>query len=72
VSLAVLAFTAGGAVVAVGTSAQPAAATVVNPGSDGFGGGGHGHGHDRPLHFGPFEFPRYGSVSGGFSWGVRD
>ncbi|WDV53811.1 hypothetical protein PV963_27350 [Streptomyces coeruleorubidus] len=48
--------------------------TVVNPGADEFGGGQGGHGghHDGPLHFGPFEFPRYGSVSGGFSWGVRD
>ncbi|MET9680151.1 hypothetical protein [Streptomyces coeruleorubidus] len=71
VSLAALALTAGGTVVAAGASAQPAATTVVNPGPDGFGGGHGGH-HDRPLHFGPFEFPRYGSVSGGFSWGVRD
>lgn len=70
VSLAALALTAGGTVVAASASAQPAAATVGNPGPEGFGGGGHGH--DRPLHFGPFEFPRYGSVSGGFSWGVRD
>jgi hypothetical protein len=73
VSLAALALTAGGTVVAAAASAQPAAAAIGDPGSDGFGGGGgHGHGHDRPLHFGPFEFPRYGSVSGGFSWGVRD
>jgi hypothetical protein len=28
-------------------------------------------GHDRPLHLGPFEFPRNGSLSGGFSWGMR-
>jgi hypothetical protein len=69
-SLAALAFTAGGTVVAA-ASAQPAATTVVNPGPEGFGGG-HGGDHDRPLHFGPFEFPRHGSVSGGFSWGVRD
>ncbi|MFJ8079044.1 hypothetical protein ACIQ6Y_00250 [Streptomyces sp. NPDC096205] len=27
-----------------------------------------GHGHDRPLRFGPFEFPRSGTVSGGFAW----
>ncbi|WP_309096475.1 hypothetical protein [Streptomyces sp.] len=72
VSLAALALTAGGTVMAAAASAQPAAAAIGDPGSDGFGGGGHGHGHDRPLHFGPFEFPRYGSVSGGFSWGVRD
>ncbi|MER7401796.1 hypothetical protein ABT373_04730 [Streptomyces sp. NPDC000070] len=73
VSLAALALTAGGAVVAAGASALPAATTVVNPGPEGFGGGGgHGGHHDGPLHFGPFEFPRYGSVSGGFSWGVRD
>ncbi|MDT0387522.1 MULTISPECIES: hypothetical protein [Streptomyces] len=70
VSLAALALTAGGTVMAAAASAQPAAAAIGNPGPDGFGGGGHGH--DRPLHFGPFEFPRYGSVSGGFSWGVRD
>ncbi|MFF8671341.1 hypothetical protein [Streptomyces sp. NPDC015242] len=70
VSLAALALTAGGTVTAAAASAQPAAAAIGNPGPDGFGGGGHGH--DRPLHFGPFEFPRYGSVSGGFSWGVRD
>ncbi|MER8222104.1 hypothetical protein ABTZ58_16240 [Streptomyces sp. NPDC094143] len=68
VSLAALALTAGGTVMAAAASAQPAAAAIGNPGPDGFGGGGH----DRPLHFGPFEFPRYGSVSGGFSWGVRD
>lgn len=71
VSLAALALTAGGTVVAAGASAQPAATTVVNPGPEGFGGGHGGH-HDGPLRFGPFEFPRYGSISGGFSWGVRD
>ncbi|MEV0241523.1 hypothetical protein AB0I06_16545 [Streptomyces sp. NPDC050674] len=43
------------------------------PEPDGTGGanGYHG-GRERPLHFGPFEFPRYGSVSGGFTWGLRD
>ncbi|MFJ3442753.1 hypothetical protein ACIPM2_16465 [Streptomyces sp. NPDC086081] len=79
VSLAALALTAGGTALAAAAPAQPAAAAapaqpaaaaIGNPGPDGFGGGGHGH--DRPLHFGPFEFPRYGTVSGGFSWGVRD
>jgi hypothetical protein len=65
VSLAALALTAGGTVVAAGASAQAAATTVVYPGPDGFGGGRH----DGPLHYGPFEFPHYGSVSGGFSWG---
>ncbi|GGW34278.1 hypothetical protein [Streptomyces caelestis] len=68
VSLSALALTAGGTVVAAGASAQPAATTVVNPGPDGLGGG---H-HDGPPHYGPFEFPRYGSVSGGFSWSVQD
>ncbi|GGW91385.1 hypothetical protein [Streptomyces lomondensis] len=78
ISLAALALTAGGTVVAAGASARPADTTIGNPGPDGFGGGhggghgGHGGHHDGPLHFGPFEFPRYGSVSGGFSWGVRD
>ncbi|MEU6916770.1 hypothetical protein [Streptomyces olindensis] len=74
ISLAALALTAGGTA-AAGASAQPAATTIGNPGPDGFGGGhggGHGGHHDGPLNFGPFEFPRYGSVSGGFSWGVRD
>ncbi|MFI8190841.1 hypothetical protein ACIF8T_18850 [Streptomyces sp. NPDC085946] len=64
---AAFALTAGGAVTATSTSAVPAP-VVDEPAPQGFGHGGHG----RPLHFGPFEFPRYGSLSGGFSWGARD
>jgi hypothetical protein len=41
----------------------------------GWGGGpGHGHGHGHhapPLMFGPFEIPREGGVSSGFSWSMR-
>ncbi|MFD0315532.1 hypothetical protein [Streptomyces flavalbus] len=67
VAVAAVALTAG--LGATAASARPATAPVaVNPGPDG---GFHGGGHDRPLHFGPFEFPRHGSVSGGFSWGMR-
>ncbi|MGW0423322.1 hypothetical protein [Streptomyces sp. NPDC003015] len=69
VSLAALALTAGGA-------ATAASASALHPRtvSDGFddGPGGYPGGHGRPLHLGPFEFPRSGSISGGFQWGVRD
>lgn len=69
-SLAALALTAGaGATSAVAAPQAPAA--VGGPGPD-FGDEGRGgFGHDRPLHFGPFEFPRSGTISGGFSWGMR-
>ncbi|MFC7984407.1 hypothetical protein [Streptomyces sp. NPDC057336] len=68
VSLAALALTAGGAVSAAG-AAEASAAAVAALGPDG---GGHGSrgGHEPPLHFGPFELPKFGSVSGGFSWGL--
>ncbi|MEV0638494.1 hypothetical protein AB0I77_26845 [Streptomyces sp. NPDC050619] len=73
VSLAALALTAGGTV-AASASALPAP-VVSGPGPDGFGddggngGGGGGH-YEHPLRFGPFEFPRSGSISGGFAWGT--
>ncbi|WP_217242911.1 hypothetical protein [Streptomyces sp. AC555_RSS877] len=63
VSLAALALTAGGTAAASAT-AVPAPA-FGSPGPDGFGGR-----HQQPLHFGPFEIPRSGSISGGFSWGM--
>ncbi|POX45090.1 hypothetical protein C3489_35025 [Streptomyces sp. Ru71] len=71
-SVAALAVLAGGVATAASASAQPAqsAEALAYPGpggSDDY----HG-GHDRPLRFGPFEFPRYGTVSGGFTWGLKD
>ncbi|MDQ0773502.1 Spy/CpxP family protein refolding chaperone [Streptomyces aurantiacus] len=79
-ALAALALTAGAtatatAAAAASASARPAQA-VNQPAADdfdGYPGEGHGHGHgqERPLHFGPFEIPRNGTVSGGFSWGMR-
>jgi hypothetical protein len=66
VSLAALALTAGGAVSAAG-AAEVSAPAVVSPGP---GGGGFNGGHEPPMHFGPFEIPKFGSVSGGFSWGL--
>ncbi|MFV0137776.1 hypothetical protein ACLGIH_32075 [Streptomyces sp. HMX87] len=68
VSLVALAVTAGGAVSAAGAAPLPAPG-VISPGPGG-GHGGHG-GHEPPMHFGPFEIPKYGSVSGGFSWGLQ-
>jgi hypothetical protein len=65
VSLAALAVTGVGAVSAGAATPAAPAAPVVGPGPD-FG----GH-HGGPLHFGPFEIPRHGSLSGGFSWGMR-
>ncbi|GGL62773.1 hypothetical protein GCM10010129_03000 [Streptomyces fumigatiscleroticus] len=61
VSLAALALTAGGAVSTASASAVPTPA-VGHPGPNG---------HEPPMHFGPFEIPKYGSVSGGFSWGLQ-
>ncbi|MFE5603647.1 hypothetical protein ACFQ8O_31205 [Streptomyces coelicoflavus] len=73
VSLAALALTAGGAVSAAGAAplSAPAVASM-GPGGGGEGGGGGFNGrHEPPLHFGPFEIPKFGSVSGGFSWGLQ-
>ncbi|ANB04666.1 hypothetical protein SAM40697_0704 [Streptomyces ambofaciens] len=67
VSLAALALTAGGAVSAAGAAEVSAPAAVTSPGP---GGGGFNGGHEPPMHFGPFEIPKFGSVSGGFSWGL--
>jgi hypothetical protein len=74
VSLAAVALTAGGAATASASVAVPSAQEMSSPGPDfdGYPGNGHGNGHDRPLRFGPFEFPRTGSVSGGFAWDMRD
>ncbi|CAL9352606.1 hypothetical protein [Streptomyces sp. enrichment culture] len=70
VSLAVLALTAGGAVSAA-AAAAPSAPAVAQAGPGGEGGGeGFGGRHEPPMHFGPFEIPKFGSVSGGFSWGL--
>jgi hypothetical protein len=72
VSFAALALTAGATATAVSASARPAQA-VNQPTADGIDGyPAGGHGYHRPLHFGPFEVPRNGTVSGGFSWAVRD
>jgi hypothetical protein len=78
-ALAALALTAGATATATAASASARPAQAVNqlaaddfdgyPGEE-FGHG-HGHGQERPLHFGPFEIPRDGTVSGGFSWGLR-
>ncbi|MFB7084532.1 hypothetical protein [Streptomyces sp. NPDC056296] len=68
VSLAALALTAGGAVSAA--SAAPVSAPAVASPGPGGGGGGFNGGHEPPMHFGPFEIPKFGSVSGGFSWGL--
>ncbi|MEV0252866.1 hypothetical protein AB0H82_01105 [Streptomyces sp. NPDC050732] len=32
----------------------------------------HVRDHDHPLHVGPFDVPRHGTVSGGFTWGLED
>ncbi|BCL26681.1 hypothetical protein ACFFS2_00715 [Streptomyces aurantiacus] len=82
-ALAALALTAGATATATAASASAPPAQAVNqPAADDFDGypgeglghghgHGHGHGQERPLHFGPFEIPRDGTVSGGFSWGMR-
>ncbi|MCM1940656.1 hypothetical protein NC239_20860 [Streptomyces sp. G3] len=72
VTLAALALTAGGAVSAAGAAPQSApAVSSMGPGGGEGGGDGFGGGrHEPPLHFGPFEIPKFGSVSGGFSWGL--
>ncbi|GAA3101829.1 hypothetical protein ACFQ0X_08420 [Streptomyces rectiviolaceus] len=74
VSLAALALTAGGAATATASSLPPQAVTYpAYPGPDGFGDHeDHDHDHERPLHVGPFDVPREGTVSGGFSWDVED
>ncbi|CAM5236278.1 hypothetical protein STENM36S_09131 [Streptomyces tendae] len=70
VSLAALALTAGGAVSAAAAAPLPAPAVAsMGPGGEG-GGDGFGGRHEPPMHFGPFEIPKFGSVSGGFSWGL--
>jgi hypothetical protein len=53
-------------------AAAPQSAPAVAPvGPGGEGGEGFGGGrHEPPMHFGPFEIPKFGSVSGGFSWGL--
>ncbi|MFG3251184.1 hypothetical protein [Streptomyces sp. NPDC048187] len=70
VSLAALALTAGGAVSAATAAPQSAPAVASMGPGGGEGGGGYNGGHEPPLHFGPFEIPKFGSVSGGFSWGL--
>ncbi|MFH8484048.1 hypothetical protein [Streptomyces longisporoflavus] len=57
VSLAVLAVTAGAGAASADTltAADPVAV-------------GHPEPQDAPLNFGPFQVPRYGTVSGGFTW----
>ncbi|CAL9340079.1 hypothetical protein [Streptomyces sp. enrichment culture] len=69
VSLAAVAVAAGGAEVASAAVAERPAEQVAYPGPD-FDGY-PGSGHDRPLRFGPFEFPSAGAVSGGFKWDMR-
>jgi hypothetical protein len=69
VSVAALAVLAGGSATMAAASTQSAPA-VSYPEPDGS--GGYPRGHERPLRFGPFEFPRSGNVSGGFAWGLRD
>lgn len=71
VCLAALALTAGGAVSAA--AAAPLSAPAVaqaGPGGEGGGADGFGGRHEPPMHLGPFEIPKFGSVSGGFSWGL--
>jgi len=71
VSLAALALTAGGVATAAFASASAGPAQAVSyPGPDGADSY-QGGGHERPLRFGPFEFPRAGTVSGGFAWNTR-
>ncbi|MFJ2264057.1 hypothetical protein ACIOKD_38225 [Streptomyces sp. NPDC087844] len=70
VCLTVLAVSAGATVASA--SAQPPQ-PVTLPAADGIDGyPSPDHHRQPPLHFGPFEIPRSGTVSGGFSWGVRD
>lgn len=75
VSLTAVAVTAGGATAASASVPERPAQRVAEPGPDfdGFDGfdGHSGNRHDRPLRFGPFEFPRSGEVSGGFAWDMR-
>jgi hypothetical protein len=61
VTLAALALTAGGAVSAATAAPAVPAAANLGPG---------GHHGEPPMHFGPFEIPKFGSVSGGFNWGL--
>ncbi|MEV5339551.1 hypothetical protein AB0K93_13830 [Streptomyces sp. NPDC052676] len=70
VSLTALALATGVGATSAVAAVPGQAPAVLGPGPDDFGGG-NGRGHDRPLHFGPFEFPRNGTISGGFSWGTR-
>jgi hypothetical protein len=72
VSLAALALTASAAATAAASASAGPAHTVSRPAADDFDGYSGGGRHERPLRFGPFEFPRSGTISGGFSWGVRD
>ncbi|UXI77149.1 hypothetical protein N6Q81_03315 [Streptomyces vinaceusdrappus] len=67
VSPAAPALTAGGAVSAAGAAAAPVPPVTANRPDAGSGFRG---GHEPPMHFGPFEIPKFGSVSGGFSWGL--
>ncbi|MGJ7880954.1 hypothetical protein [Streptomyces rochei] len=67
VSPAALALTAGGAVSAAGAAEASVPAVTAN---DPDGGSGFRGGHEPPMHFGPFEIPKFGSVYGGFSWGL--
>jgi hypothetical protein len=69
VSLAAVAVAAGGATAASASVPERPAHAVADPGPD-FDGH-HGSRHDRPLRFGPFEFPRSGAISGGFTWDMR-
>jgi hypothetical protein len=72
VSLTALALVTGAAATAVSAPAQPVR-TAHQPTADGIDGyPGSGHGPKRPLHFGPFEIPRHGTVSSGFSWAMED
>ncbi|MDI3405571.1 hypothetical protein [Streptomyces cavernicola] len=61
VSLMALALAAGSA------SAASAAAAFPEPGVPGY-----SVQDESPLHFGPFDLPSSGTISGGMSWDMRD
>ncbi|MGK5545137.1 hypothetical protein ACSNOH_10450 [Streptomyces sp. URMC 127] len=50
-----------GGAAASAVAAPSVTPTASFPGGDGYHGG-------RPIHFGPFEIPHNGQVSGGFGW----
>ncbi|MBP2404594.1 hypothetical protein SNS2_3208 [Streptomyces netropsis] len=47
-----------------------ATAASAEPSNDGHEWGERHHHGGPPVHFGPFEVPRFGSVSGGFAWNL--